>query len=126
MGLLQNDIVVGAFFSIVLVLVGFAIKALRDKIKNANILGAVDILAQTVTNTVKSLQTTLVQELQKANEDGVLTQEEKNHIKQVAIDSIKNQLAAGTKELLKYVYGDLDEVLDKWVAGALFDPPKSA
>jgi hemoglobin-like flavoprotein len=120
MDIFQNETVVEALFGILIVVIGWGIKHLADIVKNQKLLGALTILATTIENTVKSLNQTVVEDLKKANADGILTDDEKKQIKEDAINIVKSQLTDGVKQILEYAYTNLDDVLDKWIEAAVF------
>ena len=114
-----RSLMVDAISTALIVGLGFLVNYVRGFVKSRQVQAAIDIMERTLENTVRGIEQTVVQELKGVDGDRKLTAEEKSMIKQTAVNSAKIQLGVGTKELLESAFGDLNEVLDKWIESAV-------
>lgn len=76
-------------------------------------------LATSITNQVVDyLNTTMVNDMKIAAEDGHLTQEEAENIILQAKQNILSMIGDAGQEALRNVFGDLDEILNLWITNA--------
>lgn len=80
-----------------------------NKTNNTNIDTAIKRVMTIVDNVVKALNETYKQDLLKATEDGVLTDEEKKLLRDKAVELIKAEVSDGVKDILQDVIGNFDE-----------------
>lgn len=87
----------------ILAWIGAKLAALiQAKVKNEYLRGALSRLDDAVFNAVRAVEQSVVSEIRKANEDGVITPEERAQIKAAAIAAVKGQLGLkGLGELAK-------------------------
>lgn len=77
------------------------------------------IAGQTVVQLVDYLNNTVVNELKMASEDGTLTEEEAESIKQTCKYKLYSTLTEESLDSLKNVYGDIDGIFDMWIVNAV-------
>ena len=122
--------VILAIVSAVLVpMVGVAVNALNTWLKakaeqvkeqtNRDVLDKYVCLATSITEQVVDyLNTTMVNDMKIAAEDGHLTQEEAENIMLCAKQNIISMIGDAGQEALQNVFGDLDELLNLWITNA--------
>ena len=81
------------------------------KSKNDTVKTYVELVADNAINVVTSLNQTLVEGLKKASEDGKLTLEDANNIKNTAIIMLTDTLSEDIQEVLEETFGDLQSYL---------------
>lgn len=97
-------------------LLAYLSKYLRSKTQNETILHAFDS-ASIITNDVVAA---INQSVKKAGEDGKITQEEAQRIKQEAMIALREQLPTKVQETLTQAVGDLQSFLDTKIEAAVF------
>lgn len=105
--------------SLIVIILGFVVKYLKENVKNSTVTKTVDIFERVVNNSVAFVQQTIVDDLKEANADGKLTDEEKEYVKKRAIAAINAQLSTEAKEVLAQVFGDIDDIIDKWIESSV-------
>lgn len=122
--------VILAIVSAVLVpMVGVAVNALNTWLKakaeqvkeqtNREVLDKyVDLATSITSQVVDYLNTTMVNDMKIAAEDGRLTQEEAENIMLQAKQNILSMIGDAGQEALQNVFGDLDELLNLWITNA--------
>ena len=107
--------------TLVVMLVGWGLKLLgayiASKTKNESIANAFNTFTEIVETTVKDLDQTF----KKAAEDGKFTEEEKQAIKQLALDKVNNQLPEYLKAQLNTVVNDLQSYVDSKIEATVRD-----
>lgn len=91
-----------------------------NKTTNENIQLYVNLASDTVINVVQTLNSTMVDELKKANADGKLTKEEIDEIKNLALTMVLTMLTDEVKEGLSQVFGDLDTYLSSLIESTVY------
>lgn len=99
------------------------VNAETNKIDNENqkefINRAIENLNGLVTRTVLATQTTLVEGLKKASEDGKLSKEDAEVVKNSVFELVKGQLSDDAKIVLGIQISDLDKYIDTEIEVAL-------
>lgn len=98
--------------TLITILLRYLVDYVAEKYKNEKINQAMTIFKDTVYDVVMSLEQTVVSEIIKKSEDGKLTPEEKEEIKNLALEKIKSNVKPHIKATLQMVYNDLDRYLD--------------
>jgi uncharacterized protein YidB (DUF937 family) len=92
--------ILGPVFLLILTWAGTSLaRYIQSKVKNEYLKNALTRLDDAVVNAVKFVQQTVVDALKEANKDGVITNVEKDQIKQKAVEAVKSYL--GKKGLLE-------------------------
>lgn len=104
---------------LLVIMLGFVVKYLKENVKNSTVTKTVDIFERVVNNSIAFVQQTIVDDLKEANADGKLTDEEKEYVKKRAIAAINAQLSTEAKEVLAQVFGDIDDIIDKWIESSV-------
>jgi hypothetical protein len=84
---------------------------IKQTINNRKLSSYIDIAVKTVTDVVKALNQSVVDDLKEMSEDGKLTADEKQRIFDNALSTIQHTLSEDMITTLSTVYGDLDEWL---------------
>lgn len=125
------DAIVTASIPVILALITYAaalatkfINAKREEIttktKNDKIKLYTNLVSENAINVVQTLNSTLVDELKKANADGKLTEEEILEIRDLAAKMLMTTLTDDAKEILTQVFGDLDEYLTMLIESTVY------
>lgn len=117
--ILLSEEFVNIIGSLLVIILGFVVKYLKENVKNSTVTKTVDIFERVVNNSVAFVQQTIVDDLKEANADGKLTDEEKEYVKKRAIAAINAQLSTESKEVLAQVFGDIDDIIDKWIESSV-------
>lgn len=124
-----TEVILSIISAVLVPMVGFVVAALNkwlaakaEQVKNqteSDVLDKYVAIAQQLTEQVVDyLNTTMVNDLKIAAEDGHLTEEEAADIMNNAKMQVLSLLGEAGAEALTAVYGDLDEILEIWITNA--------
>ena len=124
-----TEVILSIISAVLVPMVGFVVAALNkwleakaEQVKNqteSDVLDKYVAIAQQLTEQVVDyLNTTMVNDLKIAAEDGHLTEEEAADIMNNAKMQVLSLLGEAGTEALTAVYGDLDEILEIWITNA--------
>ena len=124
-----TQVILAVVSAVLVPMVGVAVNALNTWLKakaeqvkaqtNNDALDKYVYLATTITEQVVDyLNTTMVNDMKIAAEDGHLTQDEAEDIMLKAKQNILSMIGDAGQEVLQNVFGDLDAILDLWITNA--------
>jgi mRNA deadenylase 3'-5' endonuclease subunit Ccr4 len=94
---------------------------LSRKYRDNKLVQALLLLDNIVVDVVKELNQTVVEDLKKAREDGKLTADEAQQIKNKAIDLVLNRLGAGFVKIIEVAFGPVLSLISTKIEATLFD-----
>lgn len=118
------DVIIPALGSVVTAAVsigiGYAVRYINRKSKNEFLHHAMNTLGEITRNTVAALMQEEVKAMRKASADGKLSDEDKQHLKKTAIETIKLVAADELLVALEKANTDLDTYLETLVESAVY------
>lgn len=102
------------------------LKSIDDERARSMLEDAIKRTADVVSNVVTSIEQEEKRQLIEATSDGIISQEDVNNLKQVAIDRVKGQLLPDTLQVLQDSFNDANAYISDLVSSKVFELKQSA